>query len=63
MKPAWLLTAVLALAAGCASTGANQVMGTKPTYLESSTDNIPNAAALGHRIWTPSLDDDIGKLE
>ena len=32
-------------------------MGTKPTYLESSTEAVPNAAALSHRIYTPSLDD------
>jgi len=56
MKAAWLMAA-LALA-GCASTGGGDaVMGTRPSYLEASTDNVPNAAALSHRIWTPSLDE------
>ena len=47
----------MAALAGCATMDANQVMGTRPTYLESSTDAVPNAAALSHRIYTPSLDD------
>lgn len=32
-------------------------MGTKPTYLEAFTENVPNLAALSHRIYTPGLDD------
>jgi DNA-binding beta-propeller fold protein YncE len=47
---------VLALA-GCASIGTPQVMDAKPAYLESSTDDVPNAAALTHRIYTPGLDE------
>lgn len=42
---------------GCASVGGEAVMGTKPSYLETPTANVPNGAALSHRIWTPSLDD------
>jgi DNA-binding beta-propeller fold protein YncE len=55
MKVASLLIALISLT-GCASTERAQVMGTQPTYLESSTDDFPNAAALGHRIYTPALD-------
>lgn len=51
------LMALLIALTGCASTGTHQPMGTPPTYLDSSTDAVPNAAALGHRIWTPSLDE------
>jgi len=43
--------------AGCAAVGTAQVMGTKPTYLEAFTEGVPNAAALSHRIYTPSLDE------
>ena len=32
-------------------------MGTRPTYVEAFTEGVPNAAALSHRIYTPSLDD------
>lgn len=50
--------AVLALAfAGCVSVVSAQVLGTKPTYLESFTETVPNAAALSNRIYTPSLDE------
>jgi len=55
MKSAWMML-VMALA-GCASIGGDPAMGTKPTYLESFTDAVPNAAALSHRIYTPALDD------
>lgn len=47
--------AALALA-GCAAMPA-PVTGTKPTYLETVTENVPNMAAIGRRIWTPGLDD------
>lgn len=50
--------AVLAVAlAGCATAGPAQVMGTKPTYLEAFSENVPNMAALSGRIYTPSLDE------
>jgi len=55
MTKTWLLTALLALA-GCASIGTGP-MGTRPGYLESTTERVPNAAALGHRIYVPQLDD------
>ncbi|HSH92238.1 MAG TPA: hypothetical protein VK996_19790 [Ramlibacter sp.] len=55
MKNALLLLTILALAA-CATTG-HVVMGVKPTYLQSTTETVPNGAALGHRIWTPGLDE------
>lgn len=50
------LLAAMALA-GCAVSGGDRAMGTRPTYLESVTDAVPNAAALSHRIYTPALDD------
>lgn len=53
----WALAAALLLA-GCASTTpAPEPLGTRPTYLLGATDDVPNGAALGHRIWTPALDD------
>jgi DNA-binding beta-propeller fold protein YncE len=48
---------LLAALAGCASIEGESVRGTKPTYLESTTEAVPNAAALSHRIYTPALDD------
>jgi hypothetical protein len=56
-KTSLMLLAAMALA-GCASVGVGNVpMGAGPSYLEFSTDGVPNAAALSHRIWTPGLDD------
>ena len=50
-----LLTLVLA---GCATTVPTQsALGTRPSYLASFTESVPNAAALSHRIYTPGLDD------
>jgi hypothetical protein len=51
--------ALLALAlAGCATaTGPAPILGTKPTYLEAFTENVPNMAALSYRIYTPSVDE------
>jgi len=34
-----------------------QVLGTKPAYTDRSLSPVPNAAALGSRIWAPGLDD------
>jgi DNA-binding beta-propeller fold protein YncE len=56
MKHALIALAAAALA-GCASITDTSPLGSKPTYLESSTDAVPNAAALSHRIYTPALDD------
>ncbi|MEO7548563.1 MAG: hypothetical protein ABIT82_09085 [Ramlibacter sp.] len=52
-----LLTALMGCAAPGGSGSSSTPMGSKPGYLEASTDNVPNAAALSHRIWTPSLDE------
>ena len=44
--------------AGCASTIAEAVLGQAPTYLDGGpTRDVPNGAALRHRIWTPALDE------
>ena len=48
---------LLAVVAGCATSSADGMLGTRPTYLESATGDVPNLAALGHRIWTPGLDE------
>jgi hypothetical protein len=48
---------VLVLVAGCVTQGSAQVLGAKPTYLDAVTENVPNAAALRNRIWTPGLDE------
>jgi DNA-binding beta-propeller fold protein YncE len=50
-----LIVLTLALA-GCAGMG-DPALGTRPTYLETPTVAVPNAAALTHRIYTPALDD------
>jgi len=57
MNNAWLILAAVALA-GCAAVGTDAVMGTRPAYLQSVTEAVPNAAALRRRIWTPGLDAD-----
>jgi hypothetical protein len=52
-----VLTTAFVLA-GCASTAPGpQPLGTRPSYLAATTDAVPNAAALVHRIWTPALDE------
>lgn len=56
MKYAWIILA--AALAGCASIGSDSPRGAKPSYLDSFTDAVPNAAALGNRIYTPALDED-----
>jgi len=43
--------------AACATPGTAPVLGTRPTYLQATTENVPNAAALANRIWTPAMDD------
>jgi hypothetical protein len=42
---------------GCATVSGNAVMGTKPSYLQTVSRDVPNGAALHHRIWTPALDE------
>ena len=54
--PVALLLAAMALG-GCASIGGRPAMGSPPGYLESFTAAVPNAAALGQRIFTPGLDE------
>ena len=46
----------MVVAAGAALANA-QALGTKPTYLDAVTEDVPNRAALGNRIWTPGLDE------
>lgn len=57
MKNAWLMGLAIALA-GCAAPPTDRVLGTPPGYLAATTESVPNAAALRHRIWTPALDQD-----
>jgi hypothetical protein len=47
----------LVLVSACAAQGVAPALGTKPTYLDAVTEDVPNAAALGNRIWTPGLDE------
>lgn len=59
MKKTCAILAAAALTA-CKTPPTNptaQVLGTRPTYLQATTDDVPNAAALANRIWTPALDD------
>lgn len=46
---------VIACGVGAAET---PPMGTKPSYLESIASDVPNAAAIGRRIFAPGLEDD-----
>lgn len=55
MNKRWMALLVLA-AAGCAAVG-GAILGSRPTYPASFTDAVPNGAALGHRIYTPGLDE------
>ncbi|MEO8930127.1 MAG: hypothetical protein ABI326_11620, partial [Caldimonas sp.] len=48
---------LLAVLTACATPSDDGILGTGPTYLDSPSRDVPNAAALGHRIWTPGLDD------
>ena len=51
-------TPLLALVlVGCATVPGDAVMGTKPSYLQTVSGDVPNGAALHHRIWTPALDE------
>src|SRR3569623_1942753 len=50
----FLLAATLA---GCATVPGDTAMGTKPSYLQTVSTDMPNGAALRHRIFTPSLDE------
>ena len=54
VKASILLLAVLT---GCAMPMADGVLGTRPTYLDTPSRDVPNLAALGQRIWTPALDE------
>ena len=55
VKAAILL--LLAVLTGCATPRADGILGTRPTYLESPSNDVPNLGALGNRIWTPALDE------
>lgn len=49
---------LLALAvAGCATVAPTAPLGTRPSYLQAVTEEVPNGAALRHRIWVPALDE------
>jgi hypothetical protein len=54
-----LAIALLAFAAGAVAADAPPApMGAKPSYLPSIAADVPNASAIGRRIFTPGLDDD-----
>jgi hypothetical protein len=48
-----------ATVAACAAVGpaAPIVGGERPSYLGAVTESVPNAAAIGPRMWTPALDE------
>ena len=48
---------LLAVLTGCAMPMADGILGTAPTYLDTPSRDVPNLAALSHRIWTPALDE------
>jgi hypothetical protein len=56
VKTALVALAMAFYATACAA-GLPQAMGTAPGYLEAVTEDVPNRAALGARIWTPGLDE------
>lgn len=54
-----LAIALMAIAAGAVAADAPPApMGAKPSYLQSIATDVPNAAAIGRRIFSPGLDDD-----
>ena len=58
MRPASVFLAALAFAAACATPlPPERIGGRRPTYLDTVTASVPNAAALVSRIWTPALDE------
>jgi DNA-binding beta-propeller fold protein YncE len=57
MMKTFVVIAVAALSACATPPGAAPVLGSRPAYLQATTENVPNAAALSNRIWTPALDD------
>ena len=52
-----LMLLLAATLAGCATVPGDTAMGTKPSYLQTVSADMPNGAALRHRIFTPSLDE------
>ena len=50
----WLAPLVLA---ACATPAALTILGDKPTYLEATSEGVPNQQAIAQRIWTPGLDE------
>jgi hypothetical protein len=54
MRRNFLAALTLAVAASAA---ASEPSGSKPTYIESFTQSVPNLEAIGKRIWTPGLDE------
>ncbi|HUR90125.1 MAG TPA: hypothetical protein VMZ74_13635 [Ramlibacter sp.] len=54
---ALIVAAALAMTA-CATSGGKQVLGTKPAYLASVAETVPNQDAIGPRIFIPGLDED-----
>jgi hypothetical protein len=57
MRLAWMLTLAAVAVTACATGTSPSVLGAKPTYLEATTEAVPNIGALHHRIYTPALDD------
>ena len=49
---------LLLVAAGCATTGGSKVLGTRPAYLGTLAETVPNQEAIGKRIFIPGLDED-----
>jgi len=56
-QAAFGLAAALA-AAQCASAQMAQPMGSAPSYLQSFATDVPNASAIGRRIYAPGLEED-----
>lgn len=54
MKTKLLALLAVSLAACAATSGPG---GQKPTYLDAPSGPVPNAEAIGRRIWTPGLDE------
>ncbi len=49
------LFALLAAAACAAAPASERIGGARPSYLDAVTEDVANRAAIGRRIWTPSL--------
>jgi hypothetical protein len=57
MKRLALVAGGFVVACGALGPATPGIGGERPSYLDAVTESVPNAAAIGPRMWTPALDD------